>query len=177
MRMIKSITIIVLTFLCLSCYQKEGNHFFDFNKVEYYSLNINASELINTLDTPRNLTDIEKMESKVVFDDYPEFIEDTSFIAQLGQYDFTKHKIQNEFNIEIKEIFREKFKTRNEFTSCAKVYRDIFIFKKDNKINGIAKICFECSDAYFLGTKLSTTNFGNSGEFGKLREIIRKIKL
>ncbi len=168
--MTKSITIIILVFLCLSCSQKKGEYFFDFDKVEYYSLNIDEMELISTLDSPRELTEIQKLEASIVFDDYPESILNTYFITEIGKYDFIKYNVESIFHSEIKEIFKERCITQGEFTSCAKIYRDILIFKNDNRLAGICKICFECNDAYFLGTESNTINFGNNGEFSDLKK-------
>ncbi len=56
---------------------------------------------------------------------------------------------------------------------CIFVYRDIFIFRKNNRITGIAKIYFGCGDARISGTEQNTYGFGCNNEFSVLRELIR----
>ena len=50
------------------------------------------------------------------------------------------------------------------------MYRDILIFKHDQKITGIAKLCFECNQKVIVG---STNKKFEEFDFGTLWEILR----
>ena len=58
-------------------------------------------------------------------------------------------------------------------TACIPVFRDILIFKKNNKSIGIAKICFECEKSHIVGTNKNIENFGQCGDFSKLMNILK----
>ena len=57
-----------------------------------------------------------------------------------------------------------------EGSACAPVYRDILIFKHDQKITIIAKPCFECYQKVIVG---STNKKCEQFDFGTLWEILR----
>ena len=50
------------------------------------------------------------------------------------------------------------------------MYRDILIFKHDQKITGIAKLCFECNQKVIVGP---TNKKCEEFDFGTLWEILR----
>lgn len=56
---------------------------------------------------------------------------------------------------------------------CEPIYRDIFLFKKNTKVSGIAKLCYDCEKSLFIGTSAVVSNFGAKGEFEQLRKIIK----
>ncbi len=62
--------------------------------------------------------------------------------------------------------------------ACAPEYRDILIFKKNEKISGVAKICLSCSQFYLISSKkeISTDNFGTEEEYKSLKKLFSKYK-
>ena len=73
----------------------------------------------------------------------------------------------------IDKIFIEKSTLENIATACIHVYRDILIFKKEGKVIGTAKICFDCMSKQIKGTTANTENFGQDGDYEKLEKILR----
>ena len=47
------------------------------------------------------------------------------------------------------------------------------LYLKQDKIIGIAKICFECGQSYILGSSNDVRDFGSCGEYGVLYEILK----
>ena len=61
-----------------------------------------------------------------------------------------------------------------EGSACAPVYRGILIFKHDQRMTGIAKLCFECNQKVIVG---STNKKCEQFDFGALWEILRAREL
>ncbi|MBB4805990.1 hypothetical protein HNP38_001262 [Chryseobacterium defluvii] len=76
----------------------------------------------------------------------------------------------------INNIFTEKTTTNNVYSKCMPVYRDILIFRKKGKPAGVAKICFTCGQNEIMGTFANTENFGQDGDYEKLRKILLNIR-
>ena len=62
--------------------------------------------------------------------------------------------------------------------ACAPEYRDILVFRKNNEISGIAKICLSCGQLYFISSKkeIQTENFGIEEEYKSLERVFKKYK-
>ncbi len=176
MKGIKTIILLIFIIISVSCKEEKGKYLYDFDEIVYYKLKIDEVRLLNTLDNPHKLNKIQERESQIVFDDFPRTIQDTLILENIEKEDFKKIDVSQKFNKQIKEIFRENHKERQLSIDCAPIYRDLLILKKQNKKVGIVKICFECGQVQFIGTKLDTDNFGTKGEFKKLKEILNKIK-
>lgn len=56
--------------------------------------------------------------------------------------------------------------------TCKPVYRDILVFYLNDKVIGVAKICFTCDQFIFRGAQGETDFFGYFGEFPKLIKIL-----
>lgn len=75
---------------------------------------------------------------------------------------------------QIDKIFREKIVFNKIETACIPWYNDILIFKKKGEIVGIAKINFDCGTNIIIGTNANTENFGQEGDYEKLKELLKK---
>ena len=148
--------------------RNSGKAFFSFDKVEYYSNDIskNDAERLNindktSLDTV-NLAHILRQD-------------DMKFTDELEKYNFKKKIIINRSKLDsLNIIFSENdCETGYGAAACIPVYRDIFIFKKGEKIIGKAKICFGCGQYSIEGTKLNMDNFGQCGDFQRLEKLIQ----
>ena len=60
--------------------------------------------------------------------------------------------------------------------ACEPVFRDIFIFKKNKKEIGIAKICFECELYSLSKGDFISDCFGMNNELEKLKSILSENK-
>ena len=177
--------IIPLIFLFLSCSEKTettknndeslsevteprqpGKAFFDFDKVEYYFNDISEqdAENLSVKDKPSKK---ETILSKLLGED------NMKYTDELEKYDFEKTIMSNYKLDSISKIFSENPCKTGYVEACIPVYRDIFIFKKNEKIVGKAKVCFGCRLYSIEGTKLNTENFGQCGDFEKLEKLIK----
>ena len=91
----------------------------------------------------------------------------------LQKFGYKKTTIDKTKNEHLNDIFSENNCSESFAAACIPVYRDIFIFKKNNKTVGIAKICFGCRLFHIIGTKKNLENFGQCGDFEKLEKLIK----
>lgn len=59
---------------------------------------------------------------------------------------------------------------------CIPIYRDILIFKKNNSVVGISKVCFDCNMNYTLGSKTDVEIYNNSNDYEKLEKLLYRYK-
>jgi hypothetical protein len=140
--------------------------FYDFDQVEYYKSHLSFEEqkLLQRNDT---------IGFKILMKRYPEKLIDNTFFEKLIQ-NYTLENIDPKLNDSISGIYSEKFSGEGLFPACDPFYRDILIFKKENKIVGISKICFECGLHWTIGSKRDVLLLGQKGDFEKLEKILSK---
>jgi hypothetical protein len=109
----------------------------------------------------------------VILGNIPSDTSDLTFIDKLEAMGYTRNKIDESKFQAIDEIFTEKRVDEIFATACIQVYRDIFVFKKGNKVVGVAKVCFGCWGHHIVGTKSNTSAFGQNGDFDRLYKLIR----
>jgi len=151
---------------------KYGNSFFNFDEIEYYQIEISEDKAMDLFDT-QNKSQTDKLKFDIVVGEEPRNLKNLKFINSLSEIGFTKSQIPQSKFKEINQIFTEKTVYENYAAACVAVYRDILVFKKDKKIIGLCKICFDCRLFRFVGTNANTENFGQDGDFEKLSEILR----
>jgi len=95
------------------------------------------------------------------------------FIKDLVGFGFVKQQVPSAKFAKINEIlFNEKSKGRKA-TGCKPFYRDILVFRRDARLVGIAKICFECNQSYMIGIEHQTRNFGEKNDYENLEKILK----
>ncbi|MGL2999377.1 hypothetical protein [Flavobacterium sp. RSSB_23] len=146
--------------------QKIGKSFFDFDKVEHYYKNISENDA-----TDLHLKEKLSQEDKELLDIVA--YSNMNHTDSLEKFNFEKKIIKNSKLNSINAIFSEKLCDSGYAAACVPIYRDIFIFKKNEKVVGKAKVCFGCRLFYIEGTKQNTENFGQCGDFEKLLKLIR----
>ena len=149
-----------------------GEKYFVYDEIEYYQNQIEEDQIGELYDNQKkSLKDSLKMQ--VILGETPKSISDTNFIDNLKSFGYTKSNIEPKKFDKINEIFIEKKHSEMYETACIYIYRDILIFKRKSKITGIAKMCFGCDASVIVGTKSNTEGFGMSGDYEKLRKILR----
>ena len=149
-----------------------GEKYFEYDEIEYYQSEIEEDQIDELYDNQEK-SKKDSLKMGIILGEIPKSINDTKFIDNLKSFGYIKSKIEeNKFN-KIDEVFTEKKHSEAYQTACIYIYRDILIFKKKSKIIGIAKICFGCDASVIVGTKSNTEEFGMSGDYEKLREILR----
>jgi hypothetical protein len=153
-------------------YKITGDKYFDFDELIHYQTEIEEDRIGELYDNRK--TEIDKLKFGVTLDDIPNSIKDIDFIDKLESIGYKKREInETKFN-EINQIFTEKKHAEAMYAACVYIYRDILIFKKKNKIIGMAKICFGCGANRIFGTKSNTEEFGQSGDYDKLEKILQQ---
>lgn len=162
----------------------EGKPFFDFDEVVHYEIQVSKEQLLK-IETSEEKTPEEQRLFELMYQGTPKnkkaeelFWRNLDSIQKFGK------NVKKEFLDELKnKIFTEKECAQDDgevskISSCAPIYRDILIFKKEGENRAIAKICFECNIFNFSKTNAITECFGfnNSDEIKRLKEIISENK-
>lgn len=169
----KYILLAFLSLSLLSCTHKK-KEYFDFDQVDHYSIKIDDTEIFELNDNPSSKLDF--LKNEIISSDAPQDISDLHFIDKLEEMGFKKSLVNTSKFKSIRTIFTDKSTLFNETSRCEPVYRDILIFKKQNKVIGTAKLCFDCMKSQIHGTTANTKNFGQDGDFEKLEVILKSNK-
>ena len=166
--------------LLLGCFSKADQRnspptekqYFDYDQIEYYLNNLNEGKELEHYDMQSD-SELDSLKMGVILGNIPSDTSDLTFIGELEAMGYTRNIIdESKFQI-IDEIFTEKSVDEILANACIQVYRDIFVFKKGNKIVGVAKVCFDCWGHQIVGTKSNTSAFGQNGDFDRLYKLIR----
>lgn len=105
----------------------------------------------------------------------PRSIADTSFLQELAGYGFEQQLVPESKHYELNDLFREKSADPSETKwMCMPVYNDISVFKKENRIVGIAKIYFGCNEIHIVGSDAKTDRFGSCLGYSRLSDLLRR---
>lgn len=151
--------------------QKTCTPYFQFDKIEHYYLDIEENNIWD-IEKKKNKTNKEKKQLELLIEYIPEKLSDTLVLKDIDKLDFVKKGIPTNKFKQINEIFCQRNHDETIALACIAVYRDILIFKKNNKIVGTAKICFDCDQNIITGTKVNTDEFGQSGDYSKLYKLL-----
>lgn len=178
---------LIIFFSFLNCKNSETNivnsvekksndlSFFDFDEIEHYYKDINAGDILNEM---KRLDGVDRKSDEynylnLIGYNYPKDVNDEKFISNLIKFKFSKIQIEDKFYNELNKLFSFSNCQDDYGLACAPVYRDILVFYKEEKIVGIAKICFECGKSDVLGAKKDASFFGHCGGYGKLYKILK----
>lgn len=150
-----------------------GKNFFEYDAIDYYTNDFDESKIGDLYDN-QSKSELDSFKMGIILDDIPESISDLDFIDKLVKVGYKKTQIDKSKFDSIDNIFVEKTTTENIAAACVYVYRDILIFKKDDKVVGTAKICFDCMAHQINGTTANTENFGQEGDYQRLGKILRQ---
>ncbi len=145
--------------------------YFDFDKVEHYYLDMNENVLWDT-EQKKIKTDKEQKQLTLLIQHKPDKLTDSTFLKGLENFDFVKKEIPVDKFDKINQIFCQRKHKEVLAMACIAVYRDILIFKKENKTIGFAKVCFSCDQSVITGTTQNTDEFGQSGDYKKLYQLL-----
>ncbi len=162
----------------------DSSVFFHYDEVIHYSSTIDEDSLAKLYaldpgiidpgedDTKQDLTRLQLLRDKLLFEDFPLQMSDTLIVDSLTMIGYRSDVVSNTKFVMLDSIFSERILNEIVNYSCAPVYRDILVFKKDNKTVGVAKICFGCEQSVIIGTRKKTWYFGQSGEFKQLHRLL-----
>ena len=176
--MIKTYSIVLLLLIILSCKSTEENAFFDFDSVKYYSLNKNKEkELIE--NNRKGIKD--SILNNILYSEFPDKLDNGVFYKTINFNGFSKFELsQKDVEYLRNDVFVKKVSLMmfESVKACAPEYRDILIFKKNDKISGLAKICISCGQFYFISSKkeIQTEDFGTEQEYESLAKLFNTYK-
>lgn len=150
---------------------KTSTRYFLFDKVDHYYINIDETTVWDILKKEK-VTAKEKKRFDLLTGNTLQKLSDTIFLENIEKLDFKKTELPATKFRQIDEIFSEKKHHEAYSTTCEAVYRDILVFKKEDKIIGTAKICFGCIQSIITGTSANTDEFGQSGDYDKLFKLL-----
>lgn len=155
----------------------EGKPFFDFDEVIHYQIDISEKDYYDLVrkDTVSKET---KLLSVFLERESPSSNEEkVDFQKAINSKRILKKVIDPEYYEELRtKVFAERKCGVMTVTACVPLYRDIFIFSKNKRETGIAKICFGCDQASFSKGNFIYDCFGMNDEFGRLKKIIAENK-
>ncbi|MEN2486546.1 hypothetical protein AAYQ05_01995 [Flavobacterium sp. B11] len=176
--MIRKYSVVLLLFVILSCKSKEDKMFFDFDSVEYYSLNKSKEKEIE--ENNRNGIK-DSIINDILYSEFPEKLNNEVFYEIINSRGFSKFDLsQKDVDYLKNDIFVEKIslKVFGTMKACAPEYRDFLVFRKNDKVSGIAKICLWCGHSYFISSKnnINTEDFGTEEDYESLKELFNTYK-
>jgi hypothetical protein len=152
--------------------KKNLKSFYISDKIDHYYLDISDFSVYDILRKNIIVDDQIKL-SGLLSGNYPQTISEPNLESDLLKFHFLKTELTEEKKKKVEAIFTQNDSLSPDVASCIPKYRDIFIFKRNDSIIGIAKICNGCGESKFLGTKVDTHTFGLRSELEKLYKIIR----
>ncbi len=151
--------------------------YFDFDEVEYYHIDFSNEDYHNLAFKQRTNKDENEVLFLNIFSGfYPKGQKDSLNIGNLQNLGYKRNEIPDSIFLELNKIFCEITHEFSEASACAYFNRDILIFKKSGNNVGIAKLCFECELSQIIGSKRNIQDFGQSGDFQKLKDLLLKYR-
>ena len=145
--------------------------YYQFDEIEHYFLNMEEDKLWD-IEQKRKKTEKEKGQLELLIQFTPDKLSDTTILKNIEKLDFVKKIIPADKFNQINEIFCQRKHNEAYAMACIAIYRDILVFKKEKKIIGTAKLCFSCDQSVITGTTLNTEEFGQSGDYKKLFQLL-----
>lgn len=175
----KIIASLIIASILFGCGEKEKNHFFsDFNSIEHYSFPKEYDDSVYSFamapcDTTFN--EIENIWCEIIFNKKKSIEEFEPFLNGLISSGFSLETYSEQEKLDqLNNAFTPAEPKMYDMYECAPVYRDILVFKKDNKIKGVAQICFQCEKSNFIGAAEDIGHFMGTEKFNELERAIKK---
>jgi hypothetical protein len=150
--------------LLASCKYKH----FQFDDVDHYRSTI-TDDKFSSLIRKENKSEHERKFESLLTGNY---LDDTDemFVANLNKFYTRTSKINDDEISAIEEIYYDGFNFMK--SKCIPIYRDILIFKQNDTIVGISKICFDCDMNYTVDKNGIKKEFDNA-DYKSLSDILK----
>ena len=153
--------------------KKVFENYFDCEVVEHYYINKTEKEISLEIRKKKK-NNKELLRTKLLISVYPDNISENNIESTIINSGFKLEILTNTQKNQIDNIFKEKDSIKKEFSSCIPYYRDVLIFKKNQKIVGLSKICFGCGVIQIIGSTKETDGFGIESDIKKLKKILKR---
>lgn len=166
----KQIILFAFFILLTSC--EKDKPFFDFDEVYLYQISEKESNKYFSDDKSTSQKEKDEFNKVAFMYSSPKNLNDKWFFEKIETYYPKKQKIENSKLKELSDIFTERKEEKMVVTACDPIFRNIFIFKKNGKVVGISKICFDCLEEHTIGARVNTENFGSHDEYERLAKLV-----
>lgn len=146
--------------------------YFVFDAVDHYRIAIDEAA-VWSIEGNEHRTQQETELLDVLLQYGPEALDDTSWIAQLEGLGFAKRTLPSSLSLPMQQLFCERDHPDFATAACVAIWRDILIFRNEGRIIGTAKLCFDCYRSSIHGTSRNTHQFGGSGDFARLDQLLQ----
>ena len=106
----------------------------------------------------------------IVYGNTPRTVSDTLFVKDLEKYHYDKVVLDASKYQKIAKIYA--YGSIKYDVACKVIFRDILVFKKNNKIVGISKICFGCGWETTFFNQKSYYNLISMNKFDELENLL-----
>jgi hypothetical protein len=189
----------LILFLLLGCNQKptvsrsdhpskECKPYFEFNKINYYHTDVVDTFIWKLTEKERSaqetkylmfvsdILDGDQDSTGRIANEDP-IQSDTADLESLAEFAFLEKEIASVDMMPMSKIFCDAGREGDiRRLACTAIYRDILVFKQGNRTVGFAKLCFDCERSVIVGSNANTFQFGQTGEFEKLRALLSSPK-
>lgn len=162
---------IVFFMACNTKPKKICKPYFQFDLIEHYSIEISFDEEMKLMELD-SLSKAELRLNDVLFQSQRTKLEDTVHLKNLEEIGFVKRNVAISKFEAVNQLFCEKNHEELTSTACIQVYRDVLLFKRKGQIIGTVKVCFDCGDHVIAGVNVNTYDFGQEGDYRRLKTIL-----
>jgi hypothetical protein len=153
-----------------------GKPYINYDKLDYYTIDISQDSVMNLLSNGNKLDSIK---FTVLTRSYP--TNDTIYeLKNLPYYErvgYKKIELNQKYFSQVNKVFCHKKGGTPIALACIHEYRDILVFKKENKVVAIAKICLSCMDINLNGIMdISNEELGWENDFDILDKVLKANK-
>jgi len=149
-----------------------GKPFFQFDAIDYYNLKIDEHTASNLLNTRR--TALDSIKYNLILDETSENISDDHFLNNLDKVGYKKSEIDPSDFQNLTNLFSERSERDRLNFDCFPTFRNILVFKKDDKVIGVAKLDVNCNKYKIIGTTAHIETFGQGKDYEILSLIFNK---
>jgi len=148
--------------------------YFHFDEIVYVRILISDKD-INELYAKENKNVNEQILFNILAEPLNKNLSENTIIKDLEGINKIECSINKKYFEQLNiTIFVEKQCSDFAPAVCDPFYRDILLFKKNGALTGVAKFSFNGHICDFSGTTANYECFGASGEFDKLRRILKE---
>lgn len=179
----KDLIISILPIIIISC-QESNNYsnagktgseaklfhsYFEFDSVELLHTSISFDSMKRRDEKEKLYNPADGFVDILLYRNVPKKIKDSDLITECANREFTNGEISVKHFAKLAKVFSTEENDFRLAASCAPIFRDILLFRKGKELNGIAKVCLECGEAFIIK---SDTSFSHYFEIASLKEII-----
>ncbi|MEX0995670.1 MAG: hypothetical protein WDZ45_01320 [Flavobacteriaceae bacterium] len=163
--------LILVLILMSACKQQDRKPVLEFDQAMHYNIQI-EDQVLFEIASQGTLTNKEQLKIDVLVNKKPQNISDTLFIKDLMEIGFTKNTVAIDKLSELRSVFSNPNEQKTEMNECVKIYRDILVFKTNNQITGMAKVCFECRDVQMVNLNPNSIKSLSDYDYNRLSELL-----